>query len=61
MFKNIEVNQELLDYIYNHTEPIHHVQRDILEHNKSLGDIQRMQISATQGQILQLIIKINNV
>ena len=61
MFKNIEVTQDLLDYIYNHTHPLHPVQRDILTHNKTLGDIQRMQISEIQGYFLQLIIKINNV
>ena len=61
MFKNIEVTQDLLDYIYNHTQPLYPVQKDILIHNKGLGDIQRLQISETQGHFLQLIIKINNV
>ena len=61
MLKNIKVTQDLLDYVYNHTNPLHQVQKDILEHNKNLGDIQRMQISETQGHFLQLIIKINNV
>ena len=61
MFKNIEVTQDLLDYIYDHTQPLHPVQKDILNHNKTLGDIQRMQISEVQGHFLQLIIKINNV
>jgi len=61
MLKNIEVTQDLLNYIYNHTHPLHHVQKDILTHNKTLGDIQRMQISEIQGHFLQLIIKINNV
>ena len=61
MLKNIKVTQDLLDYIYDHTQPLHPVQRDILNHNKTLGDIQRMQISEVQGHFLQLIIKINNV
>ena len=61
MLKNIEVTQDLLDYIYNHTQPLHPVQKDILIYNKTLGDIQRMQISEIQGHFLQLIIKINNV
>ena len=60
MLKNIEVIQDLLDYIYNHTQPLHPVQKDILAHNKTLGDIQRMQIAEIQGHFLQLIIKINN-
>ena len=61
MLKNIEVTQDLLDYIYNHTQPLHPVQKDILTYNKTLGDIQRMQISEIQGHFLQLIIKINDV
>ena len=61
MLKNIEVSQDLIDYIHNHTKPLHQVQKDILEHNKNLGDVQRMQISETQAHFLQLIIKINNV
>jgi len=61
MLKNIEVTQDLLDYIYDHTQPLHPVQKDILNHNKTLGDIQRMQISETQGHFLQLIIKLYKV
>ena len=61
MLKNIEVTQDLLDYIYNHTHHLHPVQKDILTYNKTLGDIQRMQISEIQGHFLQLIIKINSV
>ena len=61
MLKSIEVTQDLLDYIYNHTQPLHPVQKDILIHNKTLGNMQRMQISEIQGHFLQLIIKINNV
>ncbi len=29
MFKNIEVTQDLLDYIYNHTSPLHPIQKEI--------------------------------
>ena len=61
MFKNIEVTQDLLDYIYNHTSSLHPIQKEILEYNKTLGDIQRMQISETQALFLQFLIKINNV
>ena len=61
MLKNIEVTQDLLNYIYEHPQPLHPAQKDILNYNKTLGDIQRMQISEVQGHFLQLIIKINNV
>ena len=30
MLKNIEVTQDLLNYIYDHTTPLHPVQKDIL-------------------------------
>jgi predicted O-methyltransferase YrrM len=61
MFKNIEVTQDLLDYIYNHTSSLHPIQKEILEYNKTLGDIQRMQISETQALFLQFIIKFTNI
>jgi len=61
MYKNIEVTKDLLDYIYNHTEPLHQIQKSILEHNKNTEDMQRLQISETQGHFLQLVIKINNI
>ena len=61
MLKNIEVTQDLLDYVYDHSYPLHPVRKDILNHNKTLGDIQRMQISETQGHFLQLIIKLYKV
>ena len=61
MFKNIEVTQDLLDYIYSHTSPLHPVQKEILEYNQTLGDIQRMQISEPQALFLQFIIKFNNI
>ena len=61
MFKDIEVTQELLDYIYDHSSSLHPIQKEILKYNKTLGDIQRMQISETQALFLQFLIKINNV
>ena len=61
MFKNIEVTQDLLDYIYNHSSPIHPIQKEILEYNKTLGAIQRMQISEQQALFLQFLIKLNNI
>ena len=35
--------------------------KNIIAHNKTLGDTERLQISEVQGQFLQLMIKINNV
>ena len=61
MLKNIEVTQDLLDYIYDHSSPMHPIQKEILEYNKTLGDIQRMQISEQQALFLQFLIKLNNI
>ena len=61
MFKNIEVTQDLLDYIYSHTSSLHPIQKKILQYNKTLGDIQRMQISESQALFLQFVIKFNNI
>ena len=61
MFKNLELTQEMLDYITNNTNELHPIQKEILEYNKTLGDLQRMQISETQANFLQLLIKITNV
>ena len=61
MLKNLELTQELLDYIYKNTESLDPVQKEILKYNKSLGDLSRMQISETQAHLLQLIIRIANV
>ena len=61
MLKNIEVTDDLLDYIYNNTKPLNQIQIDILKYNKNIGAMQRMQISETQAHFLQLIIKINNI
>ena len=61
MLKNLELTQEMLDYIANNTNELHPIQKEILKYNKTLGDLQRMQISETQANFLQLIIKITNI
>jgi len=61
MLKNLELTQEMLDYITNNTNELHPVQKEILKYNKTLGGLQRMQISETQANFLQLLIKITNV
>ena len=61
MLKNLELTREMLDYITNNTNELHPIQKEILKYNKTLGDLQRMQISETQANFLQLIIKITNI
>jgi len=59
--KSIKIDEVLENYISNNSYELHSVQKEIIEHNKSLGDIKRMQISVTQAYFMQLLIKINNV
>ena len=61
MTKSIKIDESLENYISNNSYKLHPVQKEIIEHNKSLGDIKRMQISVTQAYFMQLLIKINNV
>ena len=61
MTKSLKINQNLEDYISNNSVALHPVQKEIIEHNNSLGDIKRMQISVTQGYFMQFIIKNNKI
>ena len=61
MTKSIIINQNLENYISNNSADLHPVQKEIIEHNNSLGDIKRMQISVTQGYFMQFIIKNNKI
>ena len=61
MTKSIKIDESLENYISNNSYKLHPVQKEIIEHNKSLGDIKRMQISVTQAYFMQLLIKINNI
>ena len=61
MTKNITIDEKLENYISDNSYSLHPIQKEIIEYNKRLGDLKRMQISVTQGYFLQLIIKLYNV
>ena len=61
MGKNLEVTEKLERYIEKYSYNLHPVQKEIISHNKSLGDIKRMQIALSQCYFLELIIKISNI
>ena len=61
MTKNITIDEKLENYISDNSYSLHPVQKEIIEYNKKLGDLKRMQISVAQGYFLQLIIKLCNV
>ncbi len=58
MFKNIKVNQEMLDYISEFGHQQNPIQKEIIQYNKTLGNQERLQLSVTQSNILQMLIKL---
>ena len=60
MGQNLEITKKLEKYIENLSKSLHPIQKEIISYNESLGDIKRMQISISQCQFLELIIKISN-
>ena len=57
MGSNLTINKEIEEYINNNSIKLHPVQKEIITHNKGLGDIKRMQISISQCHFLHLLIK----
>ena len=61
MPKKLDLTDNLEKYIIDHSETLSDVQNEIIQHNKSLGDQRRLQISISQAQFLQTLIKVSNV
>ncbi len=61
MGANLDITEKLQNYINDFGLNLHPVQKEIIDYNKSLGDIKRMQIDPTQCHFLHLIIKISNI
>ena len=59
MDKNILIDQNMIDYIFSHTERLHPIQKKILKYNEGLGHIKKLQISILQANFLQFLIKVN--
>ena len=59
MPKNLDLTDNLEKYVIDHSENLTNVQREIIDHNISLGDLSRLQISISQAQLLQIIIKMS--
>ena len=57
MGSDLKINSKIQEYILNNGLDLHSVQKEIITHNESLGDIKRMQISISQSQFLHLIVK----
>jgi predicted O-methyltransferase YrrM len=61
MIKSLKIDEKLEKYIFEHSYDLHAVQKEILNHNDSLGDVKKMQISVTQAYFFQFFIKTNNI
>ena len=61
MTKSLKIDEKLEKYISNHSYDLHPVQKEILNHNDSLGNVKKMQISVTQAYFFQFFIKTNSI
>ena len=61
MGANLEITNKLQNYINDFGLKLNPIQQEIIDYNKTLGDIKRMQIDPTQCYFLHLIIKISNI
>ena len=61
MPKKLDLTENLENYIIDHSEILSEVQKEIIQYNISLGDQKRLQISISQAQFLQTLIKASNV
>ena len=61
MGANLDITEKLQNYINDFGLNLHPVQQEIIDYNKTLGDIKRMQIDPTQCHFLHLIIKVSKI
>jgi predicted O-methyltransferase YrrM len=61
MGANLDITEKLQNYINDFGLKLSSVQQEIINYNKTLGDIKRMQVDPTQCYFLHLIIKISNI
>ena len=58
---NLDITEKLQNYINDFGLKLNPIQQEIIDYNKTLGDIKRMQVDPTQCHFLHLIIKISNI
>ena len=61
MGANLEITEKLQSYIKDFSFKLNPIQQEIIDYNKTLGEIKRMQIDPTQCYFLHLIIKVANI
>ena len=61
MGANLDITEKLQNYINDFGLKLHPVQQEIIDYNKTLGDIKRMQVDPTQCHFLHLMIKVSKI
>ena len=61
MGENLDITEKLQNYINDFGLKLNPIQQEIIDYNKTLGDIKRMQVDPSQCHFLHLIIKISNI
>ena len=61
MGKNLEITEKLEKYINDFSIKLNPIQQEIIDYNKTLGDVKRMQVATSQCHFLHLIIKTSNI
>ena len=61
MAKHLVINHTLENYIIENSNELNPVLKEIIDYNSTLGDKKKLQISISQAQFLQTIIKISNI
>ena len=61
MGANLQITEKLENYIKDFSFKLNPIQQEIIDYNKTLGEIKRMQIDPTQCYFLHLIIKVANI
>ena len=58
---NLQITEKLENYIKDFSFKLNPIQQEIIDYNKTLGEIKRMQIDPAQCYFLHLIIKVANI
>ena len=58
---NLDITEKLQNYINDFGLKLNPIQEEIINYNKSLGDVKRMQVDPAQCHFLHLMIKVSNI
>jgi len=58
---NLDITEKLQNYINDFGLKLNPIQEEIINYNKSLGEVKRMQVDPVQCHFLHLMIKVSNI